>query len=84
MLRLQVKISLFLQVSFFDIENGTFRVVAIDGFRLAIRTETIECQDNYHFVVPKKLFLRFQVLSRRIQAIKPAVSIQIISISFLK
>ena len=38
----------------FDIENGTFRVVAIDGFRLAIRTETIECQDNYHFVVPKK------------------------------
>lgn len=38
----------------FDIENGTFSVVAIDGFRLAIRTETIECQDNYHFVVPKK------------------------------
>lgn len=38
----------------FEIENGIFRVVAIDGFRLAIRTENTDCQDYYHFVVPKK------------------------------
>ncbi len=38
----------------FDIENGKFTLVAIDGFRLAIRNENIETKDKYHFVVPKK------------------------------
>lgn len=38
----------------FDIEDGKFNLVAIDGFRLAIRSELIESNDNYHFVVPKK------------------------------
>lgn len=38
----------------FDIEDGKFTLVAIDGFRLAIRTENIETKDKFHFVVPKK------------------------------
>lgn len=38
----------------FDIENGSFNMVAMDGFRLAIRNERIECNEKYYFVVPKK------------------------------
>lgn len=38
----------------FDIEDGKFTLVAIDGFRLAIRTENIGTNEKYHFVVPKK------------------------------
>ncbi|MBQ8959707.1 MAG: DNA polymerase III subunit beta [Ruminococcus sp.] len=38
----------------FDIEEGKFNLVAIDGFRLAIRSELTECSESYHFVVPKK------------------------------
>lgn len=38
----------------FDIEDGKFTLVAIDGFRLAIRTESIGTNEKYHFVVPKK------------------------------
>lgn len=38
----------------FDIENGSFNMVAIDGFRLAIRNENIDCNEKYYFVVPKK------------------------------
>ena len=38
----------------FDIEDGRFNLVAIDGFRLAIRSELTESSENHHFVVPKK------------------------------
>lgn len=38
----------------FDIVDGSFNLVAIDGFRLAVRNENINCSDNYHFVVPSK------------------------------
>lgn len=38
----------------FDIEDGIINIVAIDGYRLAIRTEKINCQENYKFVVPSK------------------------------
>lgn len=38
----------------FDINNEKFNMVAIDGFRLAIRCETIENQGSYQFVVPRK------------------------------
>lgn len=38
----------------FDIADGKFNLVAIDGFRLAIRSELTECSETYHFVVPKK------------------------------
>lgn len=46
----------------FDIENGSFNMVAIDGFRLAIRSEIIGCTENYHFVVPKKALLELSTL----------------------
>lgn len=38
----------------FDIENGEFNLVAIDGYRLAIRHEKIPVNDKYHFVVKSK------------------------------
>ncbi|MGN0613595.1 MAG: DNA polymerase III subunit beta [Porcipelethomonas sp.] len=38
----------------FDIENNSFNIVAIDGFRLAIRNENTEYQEKKHFVVPSK------------------------------
>ena len=46
----------------FDIENGSFNLVAIDGFRLAIRNEMTDCNENYHFVVPKKTLLELSSL----------------------
>ncbi len=46
----------------FDIEEGCFNMVAIDGFRLAIRNEVTECPDKYHFVVPKKALLEVSTL----------------------
>jgi len=46
----------------FDIDNGSFNMVAIDGFRLAIRNENIDCGENYHFVVPKKALLEVSSL----------------------
>ena len=41
----------------FDIENGGFNMVAIDGFRLAIRHEKINASEKYYFVVPSKALM---------------------------
>jgi len=38
----------------FDIKNGMFKMVAIDGYRLAIRSEKMLHEDEIHFVVPSK------------------------------
>lgn len=38
----------------FEIENGLFKMVAIDGYRLAIRNEQIKFYENISFVVPAK------------------------------
>lgn len=38
----------------FDINDGDFNLVAIDGFRLAVRNEKIKSEENYNFVVPAK------------------------------
>lgn len=38
----------------FDIADGIFNLVAIDGFRLAVRTEKLDTEDKYHFVVKSK------------------------------
>lgn len=39
----------------FDIsENGNFSMAALDGFRLAVRNEKIQCSEKYSFVVPSK------------------------------
>jgi DNA polymerase-3 subunit beta len=38
----------------FDISDDTFRMVAIDGFRLAVRTEPMVNAEQKNFVVPSK------------------------------
>ncbi len=38
----------------FDIENGVLDLVAIDGYRLAVRYEPVKCSENLKFVVPSK------------------------------
>lgn len=40
--------------SLFEIENKIFRIVAVDGYRMAIREENIDCDSNNKFVVPGK------------------------------
>ena len=45
-----------------DIEDGSFNMVAIDGFRLAIRNEITDCNEKYHLVVPKKALLEVSTL----------------------
>ncbi|MDE6036117.1 MAG: DNA polymerase III subunit beta [Ruminococcus sp.] len=48
----------------FDIEDEKFNMVAIDGFRLAIRSEFIDNTGSYQFVVPKKALLELSSLIR--------------------
>ena len=38
----------------FEIENGIFNLVAIDGYRLAVRTENVKTDENKKFIVPSK------------------------------
>lgn len=38
----------------FDIKDGIFRMVAIDGYRLAVRSEKLFSEEDIHFVVPSK------------------------------
>lgn len=40
--------------SLFEISNNTLRVVSVDGYRLAIRTEPVVCGEEMKFVVPGK------------------------------
>ncbi len=40
--------------SLFEIENKIFKIVAIDGYRMAIRQEAIDSDINTQFVVPGK------------------------------
>ena len=48
----------------FDMENGSFSMVAMDGFRLAIRNEKIEYTGKSYFVVPKKTLAELSGLIR--------------------
>jgi DNA polymerase-3 subunit beta len=40
--------------SLFEIENKIFKIVAVDGFRMAIRQETVDTDMHTEFVVPGK------------------------------
>ncbi len=40
--------------SLFELEENSLRIVAIDGYRMAVRQEEIECSSNSKFVVPGK------------------------------
>ena len=40
--------------SLFEIENDNFRIVAVDGYRMAIRNENVDSESKTSFVVPGK------------------------------
>lgn len=40
--------------SLFEIENGVLKIIAIDGYRMAIRSENVESSSETQFVVPGK------------------------------
>lgn len=40
--------------SMFEIENNVFKIVAVDGYRMAIRSENVETDSQNCFVVPGK------------------------------
>lgn len=40
--------------SLFDIDGNIFRIVSVDGFRMAIREENVDCDLSTKFVVPGK------------------------------
>lgn len=39
---------------YFEIQDGIFHMVGCDGYRLAIRKETVENTENLHFILPGK------------------------------
>ncbi len=40
--------------SLFDLKEGVLNVVSVDGYRLALRTEPVKEEAEFHFVVPGK------------------------------
>lgn len=40
--------------SYYEMTKNQLRIVTVDGFRMAIRTETVECEEVPPFVVPAK------------------------------
>ena len=38
----------------FDARDGVLKLVSVDGYRLAMRTERTDCEEELHFVVPGK------------------------------
>jgi len=56
----------------FDMEDNIFRMVAIDGFRMAIRTESVRTSEKVNFVVPSKTLNEISKLLARGDAAKPA------------
>ncbi len=50
----QLDIKPILKGELFTIQDNTLTVAAIDGFRLAVRTEPIAYSDNIKFIVPAK------------------------------
>ncbi len=42
------------QGSLFNIENGIFDMVSVDGYRLALKRERVDIKENVDFVVPGK------------------------------
>ena len=40
--------------SLYEIEDGVFKIIAIDGYRMAIRSENVDSESKNRFVVPGK------------------------------
>ena len=49
--------------SLFDIEDNVFKIISVDGYRMAIRQEIIDCSKNSKFVVPGKTLSEILKLS---------------------
>ena len=58
----QSDIKPILKGELFEIENNTFNMVALDGYRLAVRTEPIKNDGSYKFVVPSKTLIEISRL----------------------
>ncbi|MGN0503541.1 MAG: DNA polymerase III subunit beta [Ruminococcus sp.] len=41
--------------SLFDVSNNELKIVAVDGYRMAIRSEAIESESNTRFIIPGKM-----------------------------
>ncbi len=50
--------------SLFDVKNNILTVVAVDGFRMAVRREKIECDKKLSFIVPGKTLSEILKISR--------------------
>ncbi len=46
----------------FEIKDGIINLVAVDGFRMAIRTEKINTEEEFKFIVPEKTLSEIQKL----------------------
>lgn len=44
--------------SLFEIEDGLFRIVAIDGYRMAIRSENVDSESKINLLFREKLSLK--------------------------
>ena len=40
--------------SLFDVDDGYLNLVSIDGFRMSVRREKIDCDKKFEFILPKK------------------------------
>ena len=57
--------------SLYEIEDGVFKIIAIDGYRMAIRSENVDSESKNRFVVPGKtqhevLNITFKIKNYRI------------------
>lgn len=50
----------------FDLEPGQLSVVSVDGYRLAMKREKLDTEENYRFVVPGKTLNEIQKLLSKI------------------
>lgn len=50
----------------FEIVNGQLLLVTLDGCRLALRKENIDCDDNFNFLVPGKTLTEIQKLISKV------------------
>ena len=60
--------------SLFEIENNTIKIISVDGYRLAIRKESIKYDGEKHFIVPGKSLTEVEkLISEKIKNIEITV-----------
>lgn len=63
--------------SLFDIGDNCLNIVSVDGFRLAMKTEKIECEEKFKFVVPGKTLSEIVRLLARVDVQDEQVKVNI-------